>query len=339
MNLFEIIKERIAKNGPITIAEYMQLALSHPEFGYYMRKDPLGAQGDFTTSPEISQIFGELVGLWIARQWDVLGKPKAALVEFGPGRGTLMADALRATKKIPGFHEAVSVHLVETSPTLKQKQWNALAGKHASIEWHDSIDTLPKKPWLVIANEFFDALPIRQFIEKNGAHEERRIDYKEGRFVFTSSNGVISEQCDGACDIIKTLSAHFARHAGAALIIDYGYSEGGKGDTLQAVKHHAYHEILQNPGEADITAHVDFAALKKAAHNADAKTYGPVPQGQFLMRIGAGQRLQKLVAAANEEQSAALLSGLERLASPDQMGDLFKVLAITSSHIEHAEGF
>lgn len=359
MSLKTLIKKQIKKNGPMTLAEYMALCLSHPEYGYYMRRDPLGAQGDFTTSPEISQIFGELVGLWLARQWEAMGKPECALVELGPGRGTLMNDMLRATKKAAEFHDAISVHMVEISPALKQKQWGLLANKHPRIHWHESIEELPQKPWLVIANEFFDALPVRQFVWVENAWHERLIDIADDRlrFVITREqsdrsnpaldcfvgqgpprNDAIQETCQSALDIVIAITQHIAKEGGAALIVDYGYTEG-KGDTLQAMKNHAYHEVLSDPGEADLTAHVDFTALSKAAKKAGANVFGPIPQGKFLMSIGAGQRVQKLCAQANAEQSANLISGLERLASPDAMGDLFKVLAIVGANHPKPEGF
>lgn len=356
MKLETLIKDRIRKNGPITVADYMSICLSHPELGYYMRRDPIGALGDFITAPEISQIFGELIGLWLARQWDVLGKPRCALVELGPGRGTLMSDALRATKKIPGFGETVSVHLVETSPVLKQKQWAALANKHTHIHWHESIAELPKDlPWLLVANEFFDALPIRQFIYQDTAWHERMVGYGDGQLTFATASvakqdslpglidappreGVIMEHCQDALDIIADISAHIATVGGAALIIDYGYTQG-KGDTLQAVRDHAHHDALQTPGEADLTAHVDFAALKEASEQAGAQVFGATAQGKFLMSIGAGQRVQKLCAQASKEQSAQLISGLKRLASPDQMGELFKAMAVVGKNHPKPEGF
>jgi NADH dehydrogenase [ubiquinone] 1 alpha subcomplex assembly factor 7 len=357
MSLLDLIREKITESGPISIADYIELALSHPEFGYYMKKDPLGKDGDFITSPEISQIFGELMGLWLAHQWEKMGKPKTVLAELGPGRGTLMADMLRSTKKLSGFHEAISVRLMEISPALKQKQWNTLAGKHHDIEWIDSLKQLPEKPLLLIANEFFDALPIRQFIRQDGAWYERLVGMEDGqlKFVIASAakqsslpasciassqaprNDEIIESCSPAIDITKRITQHIVKHQGAALIIDYGYTQGTKGDTLQAMRNHQYFEILGKPGSADITAHVDFAAIRQTAETAGGSVSGPTPQGRFLMKIGAGQRVQKLVANASAEQGATLMSGLERIASPDKMGDLFKVLAITS--MGQAEGF
>ncbi|MDX2112466.1 MAG: SAM-dependent methyltransferase [Alphaproteobacteria bacterium] len=365
MTLLDIIKDRIAENGPIPVSEYMSLCLAHPEHGYYMKRDPLGKDGDFITSPEISQIFGELLGLWLASQWEKQGKPNATLLEMGPGRGTLMNDALRATKKIKGFHDAVSVRLLEISPALKQKQWQLLAGKHPDLGWLESLDSLPPQPLFVVANEFFDALPIRQFqylpspLGGEGQGEgwyERLVTSENGQLKFITDTksashlspptqpspsmgeGFFRETCEPATEIISKLASHIKTYGGAALIIDYGYNEGGS-DTLQAMRRHQYFEIFSKPGSADITAHVDFAALKEAAEKAGAKVFGATPQGRFLMKIGAGQRTQKLCAGASAEQSKELISGLDRLASPEKMGELFKVLAILPPDAMHAEGF
>ncbi len=325
MSLEELIKQRIREHGAISVAEYMELALAHPEYGYYMQRDPLGAGGDFTTAPEISQVFGEIIGVWLAHQWQVIDAPQeAALVELGAGRGTLMADILRATKNVKGFHDAVSVHLVEISPALKQKQWKTLAGKHPRIEWHESIDTLPELPLLLIANEFFDTLPIRQFI----GDDERMVELDDNGDLCFSAAGKIRETCEPAISITKEIAQHIAQHGGGALIIDYGYMNGEQGDTLQAMKNHAYHPVLADAGNADITAHVDFLALARAAQEAGAIAHDIVPQGAFLMRLGAGERTTKLCEISNHAQQKSLIAGLKRLASPEEMGELFKVLPL-----------
>ncbi len=375
MNLEELIKKRIRTSGAITIADYMSLALTHPEYGYYMQRDPLGKDGDFITSPEISQVFGEIIGVWLAHNWQLLGSPEeVALVELGAGRGTLMADILRATKNISGFHNSISVHLVEVSPTLKQKQWKTLAGKHERIEWHDSIDTLPQLPLLLVANEFFDALPIRQFIKHNDGWHERMIDIVGGELTFTATKSSvippisfmptesilagldeilgdtinyknddgkknIIETCEPAIMVIRQISEHIAANKGAALIIDYGYTQGSNGNTLQAIKYHSYHPVLNNIGSADLTAHVDFLALSQAAQSENVNIHGMVPQGAFLMRLGAGERTTSLCKISNHEQQQSLISGLARLADPTEMGELFKVMAITSKQITQADGF
>jgi NADH dehydrogenase [ubiquinone] 1 alpha subcomplex assembly factor 7 len=347
----DLIKQRIKQHGPISVAEYMSLALAHPEHGYYIRKDPLGVQGDFITAPEISQIFGELTGLWLAQQWRLLGRPEAALIELGPGRGTLMADIVRATKTVDGFHDAISIHLVEMSPVLQQKQWQALATKHPRLEWHATMDALPMdKPWLLIANEFFDALPIRQFVHA-GSWKERRItvnaeDALEFMLVdalapssLPQTELVMSEYCEEGENTIRRISKHIREKRGAALIIDYGYSGGTRGDTLQAVKAHNFHDVLSEPGTADLTAHVDFDALKRAAIAEQVMAYGPTPQGTFLDALGAMTRAAKLCENSTVEQKTSIVWGLERLLSKDQMGDLFKALCIVATGHPKPEGF
>lgn len=336
MSLEEIIKDRIRENGALTVAQFMEMALAHPEYGYYMKRDPFGVAGDFITAPEISQVFGEIIGAWLAHCWQQLGLPKeVALVELGAGRGTLMADILRATKNVKGFHEALSLHLVEISPVLKQKQWKTLAGKHERIEWHENIETLPELPLLLVANEFFDALPIRQFINA----KERMVDIVDGELVFSPASGTITEICEPVLEVIRYISQHIANHSGAALIIDYGYLGGSRGDTVQALKNHKYHDALKDIGDCDITAHVDFSALEDVAANENVLVHKTMPQGAFLMRLGAGLRTTALCEAASSEQQQKLVSGLKRLADPAEMGELFKVMAITSKQIPKPEGF
>jgi NADH dehydrogenase [ubiquinone] 1 alpha subcomplex assembly factor 7 len=366
--LSELIQARIEKNGPMSLAEYMQLALTHPDYGYYTRKDPLGASGDFITAPEISQIFGELIGLWLAEQWRIMGKEKSLLVELGPGRGTLMSDILRATKSVPGFHDAIDIHLVEASPVLKQKQWKTLADKHPRIYWHKEFSEIPAAPLLLVANEFFDALPIRQFVCEEGEWKEKCVDIVDGKLTFALSplplreglgGGVvqhaqtsrsalpptlpspsrgegISEYCELAEILTRDIAERIQTHGGAALIIDYGY-ENAAGDTLQAVRNHQYHDVLAEPGTADITAHVDFSLLQRAAKNADS--HGPVPQGVFLIKLGAELRATQLCERATAKQKVTILTGLTRLTALEQMGDLFKVLAITARNHPKPEGF
>ena len=337
MNLEELIKSRIGKYGAMSIAEYMELALTHPEYGYYMKRDPLGIGGDFITAPEISQIFGEIIGAWLANSWQLLGQPeKTVLVELGAGRGTLMADILRATRNIKGFHDALSVHLIEISPILKQKQWKTLANKHSRIEWSDDIGSLPQLPLLLVANEFFDALPIRQFI----GDVERKVTLDmDCKLCFTPIEGKINETCEPAVTIMKQISTHLSNFGGAVLIIDYGYTGGSRGDTLQAVKNHGFQSVLENAGDADITAHVDFSLLAAAAKSEKLNIHGAIPQGAFLMRLGAGIRTTALCEKSAPDQQKLLISALKRLADPQEMGELFKVMAITSKEISKAEGF
>ncbi len=352
MSLEAIIKQQIRDNGPMSVADYMSLCLAHPEHGYYMKRDPFGVDGDFTTAPEISQIFGELIGLWLAAQWQKQGSKKAILCELGPGRGTLCVDMLRATKKIAGFHDAISLHLLEISPVLKQKQWKNLAGKHAELHWHETFDELPPLPLFFVANEFFDALPIHQFVDA----VERMIGVDDNDnlcFVIaneqsergdpswiasaTPRNDNVKEKSPASIAVMNQLAEHIKQYGGGGLIIDYGYTGGTHGDTLQALKNHNYHELLETPGEADLTAHVDFDALAQAA--TDVAVYGAIPQGKFLLQIGASQRLMTLCQNANEQQRPHIMSGFERLISHEQMGELFKVLALLPADSPKPEGF
>lgn len=343
MSLLPILREVITEKGSISIAEYMELCLGHPEHGYYRKQDPLGARGDFITSPEISQIFGEMLGVWVGNLWQQMGGGPAALVEFGPGRGTLMADMLRATKKIPEFHESLSVHMVETSPVLANAQYLRLRHEHPRIEWLEDVRELPEKPCFIVANEFFDALPIRQYVQAAEGVRERRIDWnaQTNALEFTLGPvglslasgkqipmGTIMEQCPAARSIMRQLAGHIRTHGGAGLFIDYGYLGEAHQDTLQAVKAHLYHPILSEPGDADITAHVDFQSLMEIARGEGVAVHGLIGQGHFLERMGASLRLEILLRSAVGEQRNQLITGLQRLMSPQAMGELFKVMAI-----------
>ncbi len=341
MSLQPIIAEHIRAKGKISVAEYMSLCLAHPEFGYYMRKDPFGANGDFTTAPEISQIFGELLGLWCAHAWALMGRPKRiALVEIGPGRGTLMADMLRASRIQPGFHETLTLHLVETSPLLRETQEKKLHDLKFPKFWHESVDSLPDLPTIIMANEFFDALPIHQFIKTKEGEVERHVALNDaGEIYFTPAGDVVRESCPLALEIVRKLSAHLIKNNGAALFIDYGYSKGSTGDTLQALLAHQFYEVLATPGEADLTAHVDFQSIAQAAQKQGIGVMGPVAQGIFLDRLGAEIRMQQLLQNASEGQRETILSGYQRLVMPDAMGHLFKVLALVPKHWQQVPGF
>lgn len=355
MNLTDILKKRIASDGPLSIADYMDQALSHPEHGYYRKHRIFGANGDFVTSPEVSQVFGELMAAWVIEQWQHLGEGPVALVELGPGRGTLMHDLLRVSRGVAGFHDALTVHMVESSPQLAHEQYQRLRVLHPRIEWLDAVEQIPEgKPVILIANEFFDALPIRQHVKTAQGICERRITWDEtaGAFTFTLSppglqlaksgtiiaDGTVIESCPAAKDIIRQIAGRLKMQKGAALIIDYGYFGDAHHDTLQAVKAHQFHPVLKDPGEADITAHVDFATLMKEAASLGVNVHGLTTQGRFLTMMGIDIRLESLLRRATPEQKEPLVSGVTRLISPQAMGDLFKVMGL-SSGIETPSGF
>ncbi len=342
------IGREIRLEGPMTMARYMDLCLAHPEHGYYRTRDPLGRGGDFITAPEISQMFGEMLGLWAAQVWLDMGRPRRiSLVELGPGRGTLMADALRAVRVVPGFLDAADIHLVETSPPLRDAQSQSLKDHRSRLHWHDRTAALPETPLIVLANEFFDALPIRQFQWTGQGWHERLVGLDDaGALAFGLSpqpvaraalpmlpdnpdDGDIVESCPFAVDIFSGLCRRLQDHGGAALVVDYGYAGPATGDTLQAVAAHRFAPVLDNPGDADLTAHVDFSALASAARAAGTTPWGPVSQGDFLIALGIRERAAALRARARAQQASAIDSALERLTSTDGMGDLFRVLAAT----------
>ncbi|EKE74817.1 class I SAM-dependent methyltransferase [Oceanibaculum indicum] len=347
-----LLARRIAANGPITVADYMAEALGHPVHGYYRSRDPLGAAGDFTTAPEISQMFGELIGLWAAVVWQQMGSPDPVrLVELGPGRGMLMADFLRAARLVPGFRESIRLHLVETSRPLRDRQKQALAASGVAVEWHDDIASVPDGPMILIANEFFDALPIRQLQRLPGGWHERLVDLDEAgtgfRFVVspgrstgaalldpgvreTAPVGAIAEICPAGLAISATIGARLKAEGGAALLIDYGTARSAPGDSFQALKAHRFHDPLADPGTADLTAHVDFQALARAAVEAGAVAHGPVEQGTFLTALGIEARAETLRQSGAADVDAAL----RRLIDAREMGSLFKILALTGPTLD-----
>lgn len=333
---------QIVTTGPLTIADYMTLCLLHPKHGYYTTRDPLGAAGDFTTAPEISQMFGELIGLALAQSWLDQGAPTPfALVELGPGRGSLMNDALRAARAVPGFSEAADIHMVEASPALRAAQSSMIP----DITHHDTVGTLPQGPTFLVANEFFDALPIRQFLRDGDQWRERLIGVEDGALAFGLSaplslpgldhlradtgQGDIVTLCPAADTVAQDIGSRIASHGGAALIIDYG-DWTPTGDTFQAVAGHARTDPLAAPGKADLTAHVDFSALARAA--LPARATAPVTQGVFLERLGITPRAQALAATLSGESLENHVAAHRRLTHPDEMGTLFKVMAL------HPEG-
>jgi NADH dehydrogenase [ubiquinone] 1 alpha subcomplex assembly factor 7 len=356
--LGEVLARRIRATGPLSLAEYMWAALLHPRLGYYATRDPFGARGDFITAPETSQIFGELIGLWCADAWEKLGRPPAVVVaELGPGRGTLLADAVRAWRAAPDFRDALSLHLVERSPVLRDAQRAALAD--APARWHDRIDGLPDGPLILIANEFLDALPIRQLVRgATGWHERRVTLAGDGAsLVFAldptpsvdaaalvpaplaeAPPGSLFETRPAALALGAALGARLAAQGGAALVVDYGHCPSACGDTLQALRRHRRHDALTEPGEADLTAHVDFAAFADAAIAAGARAWGPVPQGAFLASLGMAERAARLLAQAEPAQIASIESGCRRLLDPAEMGTLFKVLALADPSLPAPAG-
>jgi NADH dehydrogenase [ubiquinone] 1 alpha subcomplex assembly factor 7 len=336
------LRRRIAAQGHVSVAEFMELALG----AYYSERDPLGSRGDFTTAPEVSQMFGEMIGLWCVDLWSRMGKPAPfILAELGPGRGTLIADALRAARVAPDFLAAAELHLVEINATLIAAQKAALQA--FKPQWHRGFDTLPPGPMILVANEFWDALPIHQFVMTKAGWQERVIVLKDDTFVFGEAQpgserillrpehgkatlGEIAEISPMGLRLAAALGRRFARSAGAALIIDYGPMQSALGDSLQALKQHRYHDPLIDPGCADLTAHVDFAALASVACEAGAVTHGPTTQGAFLQDLGIGLRTQTLKAKSDAVQCAEIDAALARLIGADGMGSLFKVLALTS---------
>ncbi|NLS28872.1 hypothetical protein S2M10_38850 [Sphingomonas sp. S2M10] len=334
------LPERLARAitlaGPIPLSQFMGAANAH----YYATRDPLGARGDFTTAPEISQMFGELIGLWLADLWDRAGRPeRARYVEFGPGRGTLAADALRAMDKA-GL--APPVDFLETSPVLRAAQKERVP----QAEWHLDLVGLPEDaPLLVVANEFFDALPIRQLVHTAQGWRERLVACQDTLFLPVTGDrgfdpvippalrdaapGSILETSPASVALLRALAQRLLAQGGAALILDYGYEGPAIGDTLQAVRGHAFANPFDGPGEADLTAHVDFGTLKEAAEAEGLTVHGPVTQGDFLKALGIDARARALARAA-PERGDAIAADRNRLVGDEQMGSLFKVLALTA---------
>jgi NADH dehydrogenase [ubiquinone] 1 alpha subcomplex assembly factor 7 len=342
-----VLAERIRREGPMPVDRFMQACLDHPLYGYRHKPQSIGRAGDFVTAPEISQAFGELIGLWCAVVWEGMGKPAPVrLVELGPGRGTLMRDALRAAKAVPGFLAATLVHLVEVSPPMRQRQRRALetAGAPADqpppVAWHETVEEVPPGPAIIVANEFLDALPIRQLLYDGQAWRERvvalgpdgRLGFAAGGIVEFRSDapaapGAIAELRAGEDELLAALAARPAPHV--AVLIDYGPAGAAHGDTLQAVRHHAYVDPLADPGTADLTAHIQFAALAAKARAAGLAADGPLTQAEFLGRLGIVERTARLM-AANPGRAAEIEAATQRLMSPGGMGQLFKAMAVRS---------
>jgi len=356
------LKARIAAlietQGPMSVAQFMTISLLDPKEGYYATRDPLGAGGDFTTAPEISQMFGEMIGLWLVQAWSDQGCPKnPRLVELGPGRGTLMADILRTAKVAPEFLAELEVVLIEASPALQQVQADKLRGSGADISWQAQFDdSLGDRPLFLVANEFFDALPLRQYVKTERGWCERMVTALNGELAFAlapvpvppaaipagrenAPDGGVYESSPASTALAEDIARIITAKGGAALIIDYGYAEAvGFSETLQAVSGHRFADALAEPGEDDLSAHVDFAALAQAGRRGNARIFGPVPQGMFLANIGIAERAEQLM-KSNPESARDLLSATERLIGNDQMGQLFKALAFAPSAVGDVAGF
>lgn len=345
------LKARIAglieAAGPIPVSDYMAACLFDPQAGYYTSREPFGAEGDFVTAPEISQMFGELVAVWLYQAWQALGRPRpVVLAEIGPGRGTLMKDMLRTLGRLDAdLAGSAAFAMIEASPRLVEVQKAALADAPAALSWHASVATLPQAPLLVVGNELFDALPIRQFVRTGAGWRERMVGLGEDgglRFFAGAASldpallppgadaapeGAVVEMAPARSALMAAICERIARHGGAGLFIDYGYLEPGVGDTFQALRRHRHEDVLQNPGEADLTAHVDFHALAAAAR-AQGLAAGLTTQGAFLLAMGLLERAGRLGANADEAGRQSIADAVERLAGPQAMGELFKVMAV-----------
>ena len=354
------LREMIADAGPISVADYMSHCLYDPEDGYYRVREPIGRGGDFITSPEISQIFGELIGLWAVENWRSMGSPASLrLIELGPGRGTLMADALRAGALVPDFIDALDVHLIEASERLQMEQKRRLDESGAALSWHQNLETVPDGPAIIIANEFFDALPIRQFEWRHGAWYERCVGLDDaGGFAFCcpdpldaaskmipahlqvgTRDGAVFEVRPGCRPITQEMGRRAAGDELAALIFDYGHIASAHGETLQAVHRHTSVDPLSTPGQTDLTAHVDFEDLARLAAASALRVWGPLDQGALLSELGLAARCEALLLRASSDQARQISSGARRLIDPQQMGCLFKTIAVTSTNLPRPAGF
>jgi NADH dehydrogenase [ubiquinone] 1 alpha subcomplex assembly factor 7 len=352
------IKKLIKSSGPMPVWRYMELCLTHPQHGYYVSRDPLGREGDFTTAPEVSQMFGELLGLWAASVWKAMGSPSLLrLVELGPGRGTMMADALRALRVLPPLYQMLNIHLIEINPVLRDKQ-KATLSTARNISWHDNIDEVPDGPAIIFANEYFDVLPIHQAVrQETGWHERVVVLDTNAKLVFDAAPDplprfeVLLPPLLRAAPVgaifewrpdneIMKIATRIRDQDGAALIIDYGHLRSEAGDTFQAIARHSFTDPLKAPGQADVTAHVDFQALVQAAEDMGARVHGPVTQGEFLTRLGIETRAVTLMAKASHEVSEDISNALKRLVGGGRggMGEMFKVLGISDPQIAALPG-
>ncbi|MGI9400433.1 MAG: class I SAM-dependent methyltransferase [Rhizobiaceae bacterium] len=343
------IAAMIRESGPMSVAEYMHICLNDPRHGYYTQQKAIGREGDFITAPEISQMFGELVGIWCIAIWQAMGRPNEfVLAEVGPGKGTLMADLLRVTSNYPDFSKGVKIRLIETSPAMIDFQKTKLNAYSGNLEWRNRLEDVDGLPMILVANEFLDVLPFRQFIKTSSGWLEHCVGLagEDGLGWVTGTalpdlqklpdaaksvpDGSVHEISPAREAWIQILSERLAEHGGAALLIDYGYDKPGFGGTFQAVKDHKSVNPLAEPGLADLTGHVDFAALRDMAESSGIHTSLIMAQGEFLQLMGLAERAGALGADKSPEQQNDIRSQAERLVQPEQMGDLFKILALIS---------
>ncbi|WP_052951555.1 class I SAM-dependent methyltransferase [Devosia soli] len=345
LTLAQQIDLQISTNGPMSLATYMGLCLTHPTKGYYKGSDPLGAKGDFITAPEISQMFGELIGFHLVNLWQQMDEPKSFnLVELGPGRGTLMADILRVACRAPGFRDALKLKLFETNPALTAQQRNRLESYEP--QWLENFEQFDDGPVLIVANEFFDALPIRQFVRKDDGWHERLVGHSDGKRVFglsptpipatsmpdviaNAENESVFEVCFAASEVMSRLAKIVGTQGGSILAIDYGYAQTQTGETLQGVRNHAFADVLENPGETDLSAHVDFGILAAVAREVGLAVEPLATQGEFLTRLGIAERAKALT-GANPGSADDIRVAYERLTADDQMGKIFKAFCAHS---------
>ncbi len=355
--LYKEIATIIAQDGPISIERYMSICLSHPRLGYYTTHNPFGASGDFVTAPEISQMFGELLGVWISEAWAAAGGPSdARLVELGPGRGTLMSDVLRVARIAPNFLANIEVDLVEISPVLRGLQRQMLAGETTPLSWRADFAEVPRAPLFILANEFFDALPARHYAKTPTGWHERLVGLdSKGALAFglaphpepalkvIAPEGSVIEVNAIAQRLMAEIAERIVVDGGVLLVVDYGYTQTTLGESLQAVARHGYVDPLRTPGEADLTTHVDFAALKRAAKARGAKALGPITQGAFLTQLGIVRRAEALMKKADERQRANIEGALRRLAGTGDarthMGEMFKAMAVMHPDTPDLPGF
>ena len=349
MSLETLIKTTIEEQGPLAISHYMALSLMHPVYGYYQAAEPFGAEGDFITAPEISKLFGDCLGLWLGQTWADMGEPEIDLIELGPGRGTLMADLLRTAGYFEGFNSKTHVHMIEKSKRLRAIQKEAFEEFPFKPQWHDTLPSFSGRAPVVVANEFLDALPINQYVYANDGWHERMVGLKEGNLAFVAAptptdpklipawveeeepeEGDILELSPAVDAAVDSLCSLLLKGKGLACLIDYGYGEHSLGDSFQAVKRHQYQDVLEEPGTADLTAHVNFARIVEQAEARGLMVYGAVTQRDFLVGLGIEALADLFILQAQENNVAAspIRWGLNRLISPEEMGTLFKVIIL-----------